>query len=140
MGNDLFTDINLQQYQMILELGAIITSEVDLDSLLSVVAEQINRVLDTERCSVFLYDEKRIELWSLMATDLRKGEIRIPSSDGVIGWVFQNQKTLIINDAYSDSRFYSKVDKKTGFVTRNILCIPLINRKKTCIGTLAGAQ
>ena len=92
MGNDLFTDINAQQYQMILELGAIITSEVDLDSLLSVVADQINRVLDTERCSVFLYDEKRDELWSLMATDLRKGEIRIPSSDGVIGWVFQNQR------------------------------------------------
>ena len=42
----------------------------------------------------------------------------------------------MINDAYSDPRFYSKVDEKTGFVTRNILCIPLINRKKTCIGTL----
>ncbi len=136
MGNDLLTDINVHQYQMLLELGAIITSKVDLDSLLPVVADQINRVLDTERCSVFLYDEKRLELWSLMATDLRKGEIRIPSSDGVIGWVFQNQKTLTINNAYNDPRFYSKVDEKTGFVTRNILCIPLINRNKTCIGTL----
>ena len=136
MENDLLTDINVHQYQMLLELGAIITSKVDIDSLLPVVADQINRVLDTERCSVFLYDEKRLELWSLMATDLRKGEIRIPSTDGVTGWVFQNQKTLTINDAYSDPRFYSKVDEKTGFLTRDVLCIPLINRNKSCIGTL----
>ena len=136
MGNDLFTDINAQQYQMLLEMGAIITSEMNLDSLFPVIADQVNRVLSTERCSVFLHDENRNELWSLVSTDLRKGEIRIPSSDGVAGWVFQNQKTLIINNTANDPRFYSKVDQKTGFQTRNILCVPLFNRQQTCIGTL----
>jgi signal transduction histidine kinase len=54
----------------------------------------------------------------------------------VAGWVFQHQKPVIINDAYKDPRFCSDVDQKTGFQTRNILCIPLINRYKNHIGTL----
>jgi signal transduction histidine kinase len=43
---------------------------------------------------------------------------------------------LIINDPYNDQRFLPDIDKKTGSQTRNILCIPLINRKQECIGTL----
>ncbi|MCD6296351.1 MAG: GAF domain-containing protein, partial [Deltaproteobacteria bacterium] len=49
---------------------------------------------------------------------------------------FQNNMPLIINDAYNDSRFYAEVDKKSGFRTRNILCVPLVNRKGQCIGAL----
>ena len=71
-----------------------------------------------------------------VSTELGKDEVRIPKDSGVTGWVFQNKSPLIINDAYSDSRFNPEVDKKTGFKTRNILNIPLINREKECIGTL----
>jgi signal transduction protein with GAF and PtsI domain len=67
---------------------------------------------------------------------MRKNEIRIPSNCGVAGWVFQNNTPLIINDAYSDPRFYSGVDKISGFKTRNILCVPLVSNRGSCIGTL----
>jgi len=126
----------LRRHKMLFELGQIITSEMNLDALFEVIMEQTNRIMDTERCSVFLFDPETDQLWALVSTDLAKNEIRIPTNHGVAGWVFQNKTPMIINDAYGDPRFFSQIDKQTGFRTRNILCIPLINREKKCIGTL----
>ncbi len=126
----------IQRQKMLLELGQIITSEMNLDALFEVIMDQTNQFMSTERCSVFMFDAEKDQLWTLVSTDLKKNEVRIPADYGVAGWVFQNKTPLIINDAYSDPRFFPDVDKKTGFRTRNILCIPLINRKKECIGTL----
>ena len=126
----------IYRHKMLFELGQMITSEMNLDALFELIIEQINQFMRTERCSVFLYDDKKDQLWSLVSTELKRNEIRIPTSYGVAGWVFQNKSPLIINDPYQDSRFLPDVDKKTGFLTRNILCIPLINRKQECIGTL----
>lgn len=112
MKNDCGTTDTIHRYQMVLELGAIITSEVNIDALFSVITDQTNRVMETERCSVFLYDEDRDELWSFVSTDLRKGEIRISASEGIVGWAFQHQEAQIINDAYSDPRFYPRLTKR----------------------------
>ncbi len=126
----------IQRHRMLFELGQIMTSEMDLDALFPLIIEQTNQVMNTEKASVFLIDSAGEQLWSMVSTDLGKDEVRIPKDRGVAGWVFQNRSPLIINDAYSDPRFNPEVDKKTGFKTRNILSIPLINREKECIGTL----
>jgi signal transduction histidine kinase len=126
----------LQQHHMLLELGRVIVSEMDMDVLFNVIMDRTRRFMDTEKCSVFIFDKKKNELWSRVSTDLEANEIRFSAHTGIAGWVFQHQKPLIINDAYSDPRFYPGVDRKTHFKTRNILCLPLINRKGTCIGTL----
>lgn len=126
----------LQQHHMLLELGRVIVSEMDMDVLFNVIMDRTRRFMDTEKCSVFIFDKKKNELWSRVSTDLEANEIRFSADYGIAGWVFQHRKPLIINDAYSDPRFYPGVDQKTHFKTRNILCLPLINRKGTCIGTL----
>jgi len=124
------------QYEQIYQLGQIITSEMNMGVLFELIIDQTNQIMGTERGSVFLYDGKTAELWSLVATGMKKNEIRIPSDYGVAGSVFQSKTPLIINDAYNDPRFYAEVDKLSGFQTKNILCIPLINRKGHCIGSL----
>jgi K+-sensing histidine kinase KdpD len=48
--------------------------------------------------------------------------------------VVNNRKPLIVNNAYEDKRFYSKIDEKSGLQTNHLLCLPLINRKSECIG------
>ena len=126
----------IDRHKMLFELGQMITSEMNLDKLFELIIEQINQFMRTERCSVFLYDDKKDQLWSMVSTELKRNEIRISTSYGVAGWVFQNKTPVIINDPYTDSRFLPDVDKKTGFRTRNILCIPLINRSQECIGAL----
>ena len=118
------------------KVGQVITSEINLDALFEVIIEQINEILGTERSTVFLYDPKQDELWSLVATGMGKNKIRVPADSGVAGLVFLRKKPLRINDAYSDSRFNSEIDKRSGFKTRNILCIPVLNRKEECIGVI----
>ena len=124
------------RHRQLFNFGQVITSEMNMDVLFEVIMIQTNQVLDTERSTVFLHDERFNQLWSLVATSMKRNEIRIPADYGVAGWVFQNRTPLIINDAYNDPRFYSDVDKKSGFRTKNIICIPLINKKGKCIGAL----
>jgi signal transduction histidine kinase len=126
----------LQQHHMLLELGRVIVSEMDMDVLFNVIMDRTRRFMGTEKCSVFIFDPEKDELWSRVSTDLEANEIRFPAHTGISGWVFQNRQPQIINDAYSDPRFYPGVDRKTHFKTRNILCLPLINRNGDCIGTL----
>lgn len=129
---DVMTRDQVHQYKQIYNVGQIITSEMNMGVLFELIIDQTNQIMGTERGSVFLYDEKSAELWSLVATGMKKNEIRIPSDYGVAGSVFKNKTPLIINDAYNDPRFYAEVDKLSGFRTKNILCIPSINQKGDC--------
>ena len=101
--------------------------------LFELIIDHTNQIMGTERGSVFLYDEKTAELWSLVATGMKKNEIWISSDYCVAVNIFQSKTPLIIYDAYNDPRFYTEVDELSGFRTKNILCIPLINRKGDCI-------
>ena len=125
-----------KRYQRLYRIGQTITSQLKMESIFDLVIEQTNQVMETERSTLFIHDDYTDELWSLVATGVDKNEIRIKSDSGLAGWVFQNQKELIINDTYKDSRFNLDVDRRTGFQTRNILCVPVFNREKSCIGAL----
>ncbi len=126
----------LLQHRMLLELGRALVSEMDMEALFNLIIQRTGRFMGTERCSVFLFDSKTNQLWSRVSTDLQKNEVRFSANQGIAGWVFQNRKPLQIDDAYADPRFYREVDRLTRFKTRNILCLPLINRHGECIGTL----
>ncbi|MGD8256716.1 MAG: adenylate/guanylate cyclase domain-containing protein [Desulfobacterales bacterium] len=125
-----------ERLNQLYKVGQIITSEMNLDSLFEVIIEQTNEIIGTERSTVFLYDATQDVLWSLVATGMGKNKIRVPSDSGIAGLTFLSNKPLRINDAYSDSRFNIEIDKRSGFRTRNILCIPVLNRKKECIGVI----
>ena len=130
------SDALIDRYKMICELGQIVTSEMNLDGLFGLIMEQTTRVMNSERASVFLYDSVNEQLCSWASTDLKSNAVRISPHCGIAGWVFSSLTAQIINDPYNDPRFFPGVDKKTGFKTRNILCTPLINRNRECIGTL----
>ena len=126
----------LRRYKKAFHVGRIIASEVDRDRLFEIIIYQTNEVMESIRSTVFLHDDKAHQLWSLVGVGLKKKEIRIPSDYGVAGWVFQHRASVTVNDAYNDPRFYSEVDKKSGFRTRNIMCVPLVDWAGRCIGAL----
>ena len=74
--------------------------------------------------------------WSKVATgaDGRKVEIRIPRDSGIAGAVATSGRTLNIPDAYADERFDRSVDRDSGFTTRSILCVPLVDRSQRVFG------
>jgi signal transduction histidine kinase len=126
----------IDRHIKLFHIGQIITSEMNFDILFDLIADQTKRIMDSERCSVFLENAKGAGLTAFVSTDLKRNEINIPNNRGVAGWVFKNKIPLIISDAYNDERFYPDIDKLTGFKTRNIICVPLVNRKEETIGTL----
>lgn len=119
----------------LLEITASFSSELQLKPLLAKVMVTTANMLDAERSTLFLYDEKTDELWSQVALGESK-ELRIPSRAGIAGTVFHSREIINIPDAYSDARFNPEVDKKTGYVTRNILTVPVNNKEGKTIGVV----
>jgi adenylate cyclase len=110
------------------------TSEIKLGSLLQKVMGEATRMLNAERSTLFLHDEKTDELWSEVGQGLESMQIRLPSNAGIAGAVFGSGKTINIPYAYADLRFNPEFDKRTGFFTRSILCVPVVNKYGKTIG------
>ena len=72
----------LEQHQMLLELGKLIVSEMDMDTLFEVIVNETRRLMETEECSVFMFDKEKNQLWSRVSTDFKKNEIRFPADHG----------------------------------------------------------
>ncbi len=124
-----------QRLVSLLRVGQAMSAERDLEKLLTLIKSETEQALDAERCTVFLYDRDNNELWSKVATGLETSEeIRFPAHLGLAGYVVKTGEVLNIKDAYDDPRFNQDIDKKTGYRTRNILCLPMRNRKMEIIG------
>ena len=117
-----------------LDVVAEVTSEIELGSLLQRVMVEATRMLNADRATLFLNDLKTNELFSRVAMGEGIGEIRLPNNAGIAGAVFQSRETINIPHAYADLRFNPGFDKQTGYFTRSILCVPIINKDGDCIG------
>ena len=111
------------------QVAAAISSVMEVQPLLEMIMEKSKEVMQAEASSLMMLDEETQELVFNVATG-EKGavlrEIRLPPGQGIAGWVAQNKEPLLVPDAYQDSRFNSDYDKRSGFRTRSILCVPLM--------------
>ena len=121
--------------EMLADLDNITSRITDLDPLLELILDITAKETGAERASLFLNDARTNELYTRKAMGISTGEIRVPNDSGLIGHVFQSGEGFIINDVYNDDRFNQQVDKQTGFITRNILCVPV----RTVEGEIIGA-
>lgn len=117
-----------------LDIVADITSEIDLGILLQKVMSEATRMLNAERSTLFVNDEKTNELFSQLGEGIEATEIRFPNHLGIAGAVFTSGKSINMPHAYADLRFNPAFDKQTGFFTRSILCVPLVNKNGKVIG------
>ena len=119
----------------LVKIGQAVAAEKNIDSLIKTIAEETKEALNADRCTVFLYDRENNELYSKVATGLDDvKELRIPADKGLAGHVVQTGETINIKDAYKDERFNQNVDKKTGYRTKTILCMPIKNFNQEIIG------
>ncbi|MGB1213621.1 MAG: GAF domain-containing protein [Pikeienuella sp.] len=110
------------------------TSELELSKLLNKVMTEATRMLEADRSTLFLNDEKTDELFSHVGAGLSSFEIRLPNSAGIAGAVFTSGKTINIPHAYADLRFNPAFDKQTGYFTRSMLAVPVVNKQGKVIG------
>ena len=131
--NEFFEKKRAQEMEFI-SIVSDVTAEIDLSALLKRVMEEATRMLNADRATLFLNDEKTNELFSRVAMGEGMGEIRLPNTAGIAGSVFTSGKTMNIPYAYADLRFNPAFDKQTGYFTRSILCVPVTNKNGKVIG------
>lgn len=126
--------IHHRQMAILLDVSTALSQTLDLDALIIMIVNKSCEVLEAERGTLFLWDRERDELWSRVALGDGMKEIRIPSTAGLAGHVAHTGETLSIEDAYRDPRFNPAVDRESGFLTRTVLCMPVVNRDGRIIG------
>ena len=112
-----------------------------LDDLLQRLMDLAKKVTAAEASMIFLYNSATnlLEVVSISddrfgdrANELYKGKdsIKLKMGEGVAGWVAQNRKAVIIEDAQNDSRLSKPADKQRGLSTRTLISVPLIYQEE----------
>ena len=100
------------------------------------LVQQLMNQTSSERGSIFIIDQNTGHLYSLYAHGLDEPNIQLNLKLGIAGLVAVSGQVLNIKDAASDNRFDSSIDKKTGYRTKTILALPLIDQNGENIGVI----
>jgi HD-GYP domain-containing protein (c-di-GMP phosphodiesterase class II) len=119
----------------ILDVAKAMTAERDLDLLLPMIIHEATKVVEADRCTLFILDRERNELWSKVAQGATS-EIRLPLGSGIAGTVATSGEVINIADAYADERFNRSFDLSTGYHTRTILCVPMRDAQGEVTGVI----
>ena len=118
----------------LIEASKIVNSAIDIDKLLGLILDVATRSVSADRGTLYLIDENSNELWSKVAQGSNMVEIRLPMGKGLAGYVGKTGEVVNIADAYKDPRFNPEIDKKSGYKTRNVLCMPMRNKDGKIVG------
>ncbi len=124
----------LKDLQTIMAVSRAMGSERDLDRLLDLILRAVTDLVGADRASLFFVDADRQQLWTRIAQGAK--EIRLPIGSGIAGAVASTGQPINIPSAYEDSRFSAENDRRSGYRTRSILCMPLVSHTGTVVGVI----
>ncbi|TVQ19919.1 MAG: adenylate/guanylate cyclase domain-containing protein [Leptolyngbya sp. DLM2.Bin15] len=111
--------------------------EVMLERLLDAFTHKIGQILQAEHTTIFLVDEEKQQLWcKTVSSDQPGAELRVPMNTGIIGHVASTGEPLNIHDVDTHPLFNRDTDRHTGRQTRNLLCMPVMNRKSQVVAVV----
>jgi len=123
----------LQSMALVEEIGESLSSTLELDEVLIRLLRLVNEALDVEDGSILLTEEPSKDLvfqTSLGSISQKIKPFRVPRGHGIAGEVARTGKPIRVDNAQKDARHFKKIDRDTGFLTRSILCVPLITRSR----------
>jgi putative methionine-R-sulfoxide reductase with GAF domain len=126
--------LSARDLEPILEVAAKLAAPFDLTRMLTEVTDAARNVLEAERCTVWLYDREADELVLRLASDLK--HLRIPANKGIAGSCARSRRIINVPDCYADSRFDRSIDAKSGFRTRCMLALPLVDHDDQLVGVM----
>ncbi len=125
-----------KKFNLVQEIARALSSTLDLDRLLSLIMEKVTMLMEADRSTLYLFTPDGRELWSKITQGESVLEIRLSLGEGIAGWVAASGEVVNIPDAYNDARFNADVDKRSGYRTRSILCMPMRNNLGSTIGVI----
>src|SRR5947209_9935683 len=126
--------LSARDMEVILGVTSALAAPFDLMTMLGEVVAAAKQVLSADRGSVWLYDPATDELVLEVATGIQP--VRVPSGSGLVGACARERQIINVPDCYADPRFDPRVDKSSGYHTRCMLTLPLVDHKDVLVGVM----
>ncbi len=123
-------------FSLLLSLFKDITHFGDKEGFIESMLEEVIRVLNAQRASLFLINPETNELEAVCALGVKKDQLKFDYRVGIAGSVFTTGIALNIDTVHDNSRFNEDFDKKLGYETKSIICHPIHNREDKIIGVI----
>ncbi|MBF0624043.1 MAG: sigma-54-dependent Fis family transcriptional regulator [Magnetococcales bacterium] len=107
----------------------------EYEGLLALYVEILPPLFNAERCSIFFVDLRHHNMWLKMGTGLEPGQIEAPLEGSVVGRAVSSRGCIVENHLDRQAGFHTTADARTGFVTRNLICVPVTSRSDTSLVT-----
>jgi signal transduction histidine kinase len=135
--SDLTIETRLDSYKRLLVISQVLTSTLELFTLLDLIVNAARDLTRSEATSILLLDNKTGDLYFEAVTGSKSEEIKrmVVPQDSLAGWVAREGRAQIVNDVARDKRFFAKSDESTGFQTRSMIAVPMKVKDKI-IGAL----
>ena len=124
----------MKKFNEIAAFGQKLMAHSNMDEVLLLIADEAKRLVCAERCSLFIVDAENALLWTKLSDGLERIVVGLES--GIVGDTYKKECAQIVNNPYEDERFLPHIDKKTGYVTCNIITVPIYNSKREIMGIM----
>ena len=124
----------VNRLEAILEIAAQWNQTLEMDELLSSMAQASTRLLGAQRASIFLWDRENQTLVGRPALGVEGGELRVPDDVGIVGQVIQSGQPRRVGPGGGQDQINREVDRQLGFQTASLLCVPLRGKSGELLG------
>ena len=121
-------------YTKLAEFGRELLYRKSLADGLPHISKYAKEIIGADRCSIFMYDSQKEELWTTLADGVEK--IVVDAHSGLVGETLKVKKPIIENNVYSNTHFLSNIDKETGYRTKSVITAPIFNSSREILGVL----
>jgi HD-GYP domain-containing protein (c-di-GMP phosphodiesterase class II) len=118
----------------LLAVSQTITRRLDLKSLLREVVVQASELVSADRCTLWLYDQARGDIYTFIGQGLDEHVFRLPLGRGVAGTAAMERRTIVENDPYNSPYFSPTQDRQSGYRTRSLLAVPMESHEGRLLG------
>ena len=124
----------MKQLGRIAEFGKKLMATDAMENLIALISDEAKELAGAQRCSIFIADNDDEMLWTTHSDGI--GKIVVALDAGIVGATYASKTPQVVNAPYEDERFLSSIDKKSGFVTENMITIPVFNSKHEVVGVM----
>jgi len=124
----------MRQFDKIAEFGQKLMALQNIEESLQLISDEAKEIVNAQRCSIFIVDEEDKMLWTKLSDGI--GRIVVSLNSGIVGDTYLKKEPQIVNEPYKDERFLASIDKKSGYITKNMITVPIYNSKREVMGII----
>ena len=116
--------------QVVWEITKLLQEAESLEDALRTSLSEVVKAVGAEAGTIWFYnsagDRRIYPSFIIGGADLTG--MSLAEGEGIAGQVVQSGKTTVVKDCQKDERWAGRFDEATGFVTKSMICVPLINK------------